>query len=257
MDEVLPLFKSQYSLGRSVLTLEKSEDMLAGGPDSIVNMAEKDGLKELALVDDSMTGFLQAYKNLSEKNIKLMFGLRMTVCPDMDEKSEGSINESCKYIILSKNTSGYERLIKISSLAAKKGFYYVPRIDFKRLRKIWDNKDLVLAVPFYDSFLHYNTLTTRICLPDFEFTNPIFFEENNSLPFDEIIRSSIMTFTKNGDLHPIVKAQSIFYNHKEDFKSYLTFRCINSRSSLERPQLNHMGSNEFCFESWKEKNEKS
>ena len=135
MDEVLPLFKSQYSLGRSVLTLEKSEDMLAGGPDSIVDVAEKGGLKELALVDDSMTGFLQAYKNLSEKNIKLMFGLRMTVCPDMDEKSEGSINESCKYIILSKNTSGYERLIKISSLAAKKGFYYVPRTDFKHLRK--------------------------------------------------------------------------------------------------------------------------
>ena len=257
MDEVLPLFKSQYSLGRSILTLENPDDMLEKGPDSIVDIAEKNDLKELFLVDDSMTGFLQAYKNLSEKSIKLIFGLRVTVCPDIGEKSEISINESCKYIILSKNMKGYERLIKISSLAAKKGFYYEPRIDFKWLKRNWDDEDLVLVVPFYDSFLFYNTLTTRICLPNFEFTQPVFFEENNSLPFDEIIKSSVMSFTEGGELHPVIKTQSIFYNDKKDFKSYLTFRCINNRSSLEKPQLNHMGSNEFCFQSWKEKNEKN
>ena len=58
MDEVLPLFKSQYSLGRSILTLENPDDMLDKGPDSIVDIAEKNDLKELFLRDDSMTGFL-------------------------------------------------------------------------------------------------------------------------------------------------------------------------------------------------------
>ena len=257
MTEALPLFKSHYSLGRSILTLEKPEDALPNGPDSIVDIAEKNDLKEVTLIEDSITGFLQAYKNLSEKNVKLIFGLRMTVCSDLEEKSEGSINGSCKYVILSKNTRGYERLIKISSHAAKKGFYYEPRTDFKSLERNWDNNDLVLAVPFYDSFLYYNTLTTRICLPQFGFTNPVFLEESNSLPFDELIRSSIAIFTKDSNLHPTIKAQSIFYHSKKDFKSYLTFRCINNRSNLEKPQLDHMGSNEFCLESWKEKNEKS
>ena len=135
--------------------------------------------------------------------------------------------------------------------------YYRNDSKFKHLEKNWDNEDLLLAVPFYDSFLFYNTLTTRICLPSFEFTNPVFFEETNSLPFDEIVTSSVMSFTKDGELHPVTKTQSIFYNNKKDFKSYLTFRCINNRSSLEKPQLNHMGSNEFCFQSWKEKNEKN
>jgi DNA polymerase III alpha subunit len=257
MGEILPLFKSQYSLGRSILTLEKPEDALMNGPDSIVDIAEKNGLEEVTLIEDSITGFLQAYKNFSEKNIKLIFGLRMTLCPDLEEKSEDSINSSCKYMILSKNTKGYEKLIKISSHAAKEGFYYEPRADFKLLKKYWSDKDLVLVVPFYDSFLFYNTLTTRVCLPQFEFTEPVFLEENNSLPFDDAVRSSVMSFTKNGVSHAIVKAQSIFYRAKNDFKSYLTFRCINNRSSLERPNLDHMGSNEFCFDSWKEKNEKA
>ena len=41
---------------------------------------------------------------------------------------------------------------------------------------------------------------------------------------------------------------------KKDFKAYLTFRCINKRSTLDKPELEHMTSNEFCMESWKEKN---
>ena len=73
MDEVLPVFKSQYSLGRSILTLEKPDDMLNGGPDSIVDMAEENELEQVTLIDDSMTGFLQAYKNLKEKSMHRAF----------------------------------------------------------------------------------------------------------------------------------------------------------------------------------------
>ena len=47
-----------------------------------------------------------------------------------------------------------------------------------------------------------------------------------------------------------LNVQSIYYKLKEDFKSYLTFRCINNRSTLNRPGLDHMCSNEFCFEKW-------
>ena len=260
MDEVLPVFKSQYSLGRSILTLEKPDDMLDGGPDSIIDIAEKNGLEQVTLVDDSMTGFLQAYKNLKEKSIKLLFGLRVTICPDLNEKSEDSINGSCKYIILSKNTEGYKKLIKISSHAAKKGFYYEPRTDFKFLESNWDNKDLTLAVPFYDSFLYYNTLTTRICLPRFDFTEPTLFEESNDLPFDEVVKSAITSFTKDGEEYPIVKAQSVYYKNKEDLDAFTTYKLICSRKNfggaplLEKPNFDHFSSDQFCWESYLEKN---
>ena len=172
MNQVLPFFKSQYSLGRSILTLEKPEDVEESGPDSIIDISQKNDLKEAVIADDSMTGFLEAYRNFQDLKTKLIFGLRLTICPDMLEKSEDSLNKSCKYIILSKNTEGYKRLIKISSVAAKDGFYYNPRIDFKTLKENWSNKDLLLIVPFDESFIYYNTLTTIICMPEFEFSSP-------------------------------------------------------------------------------------
>jgi DNA polymerase III alpha subunit len=51
----------------------------------------------------------------------------------------------------------------------------------------------------------------------------------------------------------IVKTKSIFYKNEEDFKAYLTFKCINKRTTLSKPNIDHMCSNEFSFESWNEK----
>ena len=47
--------------------------------------------------------------------------------------------------------------------------------------------------------------------------------------------------------------RSIYYENKEDFKAYVTFKCINNRTVLENPKFDHLCSDEFSFESWKEK----
>lgn len=250
---MIPLFKSQYSLGRSILTLSPQDSLIENGPDSIVDLAVKNGLKEVFLVDDSMTGFLEAYKNLKENDIKLVFGLRLSVCSDMNERSEEQLLKTCKYIILCKNTEGYERLIKISTDAARNGFYYTPRIDFKKLEEHWDDKDLMLAVPFYDSFLFKNTLQNSICVPEFTFTKPIFFVEDNDIPFDYIIKSKVEEYSSSNG-YEVQKAKSVYYAQSKDFKAYLTFRCINNRSTLNKPNLDHMSSDKFSLESWKEEN---
>ena len=250
--KALPLFKSQYSLGRSILTLEAAGASLHRGPDSIIDLAIEHKLKKVFLIDDSMSGFLQAYKNLTEQKIKLVFGLRMTTCPNMDEKTEDSRHKSCKYVVLCKNENGYRRLIKIASDSSRIGFYYEPRIDFKTLRKYWSD-DLILCVPFYDSFLYKNLLTDSVCIPDFDFTTPVFFEEENDLPFDHLIQNRIEDYCSKNH-YDVISTKSIYYANKKDFKAYLTFRCINKRSTLDRPELDHMGSHEFCLESWEGQN---
>ena len=252
--DLLPLFKSHYSIGRSILTLSKPDDKVDGGPDSIIDICTQNKLKEFYLIEDSMSGFLEAYVNSKENDLKLIFGLRVTVCPDLHEKNkESATTGSAKYIILCKNTEGYKRLIKISSLAAKEGFYYHPRIDFEHLKKYWSNKDLKLCVPFYDSFLHHNYFGGDNCHTNFTFTDPDFFVENNDLPFDHLLLKRVKQFTEDGKKYPLVKTQSIYYKDKSDFKSYLTFRAINNRTTLGKPNLDHMGSNTFCFEKWKNK----
>ena len=253
---VLPLFKSHYSIGRSILTLDQEDSHIEEGPDSIIDICKENKIKNLFLVDDSMGGFLQAYNNCSDSKINFKFGLRITVCSDRSEKNAEAQETESKYVIFAKNTAGYKKLIKIYSVASKEGFYYVPRIDYSYLKEIWDDRDLSLVVPFYDSFLYKNCLMGSICLPNFDFTKPVFFMEDNDLFVDKILQKRVRQFADtNGN--EIQKTKSIYYKKKSDFIAYLTFRCINNRSDINKPQFEHMSSNDFCIESWREQSDRA
>ena len=100
--EVVPLFKSHYSIGRSILTLE-DEEKEENQPDSIIDIAKDNNLKEIYLVEDNMTSFLQAYTNTKKYNINLRYGLRITLTDDMKGKTEESRQKNCKFVIFFKN----------------------------------------------------------------------------------------------------------------------------------------------------------
>jgi DNA polymerase-3 subunit alpha len=170
----------------------------------------------------------------------------------MSDKSEESKIKSSKIILFFKNKKGYQQLTKLYSIAAKEGFYYEPRLDYETISKNWSD-DLILCIPFYDSFIFNNTLKNSLCIPQFDFTKPIFFIEDNDLPFDSLVKRKALSFAEKNGLK-IYKAQSVFYKERKDFKAYLTFRCINNRSVLNKPNLDHMSSNEFCFESIHQRN---
>jgi len=248
---MIPLFKSHYSLGRSILTLEDKNEA-DDYPDSIIQIAKHNKLKEVFLVEDNMSSFLEAYTNTNNNKIKLNYGLRISVTESMNDKTDESRAKNSKVILFFKNKKGYESLTKLFSIAAKDGFYYEPRLDYSILKQNW-SEDLILAIPFYDSFIFNNALKNSICVPQFDFTKPAIFIENNDLPFDLIIKDKMLSFAKENKLE-VFNTKSIYYNSRKDFKTYLTFRCINNRSVLNKPEIEHMSSNEFCFESWKNEN---
>jgi DNA polymerase-3 subunit alpha len=243
---MIPIFKSHYSIGRSILTLKEKGVSTKGGPQSIIDLCTKNGIEDMYLVDDSMSGFLEGYINASSAGLNFRFGLRISICDDLEEKNEAALAKTSKVVVFANSQDGYKALIKIYTKAAQKGFYYEPRTDYKTLAEFWDEKSLTLMVPFYDSFLHKNTLCGSVCVPSFKFTKPIFSIEENDVPFNFLIEKHIKKFA--GKKHEIIKTKSIYYNKKKDFKAYLTFRCINNRTSLDKPNLDHMTSNEFCLE---------
>lgn len=254
----LPLFKSHYSVGKSILTLKGAEKSVEDGPDSIVDIALEQKMKRVFLVEDSMTGFLEAYRNLLDAKIALTFGLRVTVCADAEDKSEDSLKTEAKYVLMAKNQQGYKDLIKMSSFASTQGFYYQPRIDFKRIKEFWSD-NIRLCVPFYDSFLFQNTMRFGQCIPDFSFAKPMFFFEQNGVIFDDYMGEKLKKFI--GKEHDIVRTKSIFYKNRKDFIAYTTLRCIKTRGSkggggdkftVDSPNVEHLVSDEFCLESWLE-----
>tara|TARA_Y100000593_G_scaffold79555_1_gene148144 strand:- start:526 stop:1278 length:753 start_codon:yes stop_codon:yes gene_type:complete len=246
---MIPLFKSHYSIGRSILNLSLNEES-SGAENSIPLLCKKSGLKDVFLVDDSMSGFLQAYLNCQELKLNLIFGLRITLCSDITKKNEESRSSNSKIVIFCKTSEGYKKLVKIFGEAAKDGFYYEPRLDLNVLKKHWDDEHLMMCIPFYDSFLFSNFLNGGNFVPNFSFCETKFFIEDNDLPFDEILRDKVDSYCKKNHKTELVK--SIFYPKREDFISYLTFKCINKRATLNKPNLDHMCSEEFCLESWEE-----
>lgn len=262
MLKTLPLFKSHYSLGKSILTLEKPWDKKSTKErpkysNSIFDLLIDNGLDTLTLVEDTVSGLLQASKFTKENKIKLVFGLRLRLTEDCLNQDEASLNKRAKYIIFAKNSKAYESILKISSFASNKGFYYTPTIDFKTLRQMW-NKDLILSVPFYDSFLYMNTFCSHKHVPAMDFCEPTFFTEENDLPFDDLLKNKVEEYCK-ANKYQTLATQSIFYKSQEDFIAYLAFRCIHNRgtsqkSTLDKPELQHMGSDQFNFDKWKIQN---
>lgn len=245
---MLPLFKSHYSVGRSILTLEDRDEIESNLPDSIVTISLKHNIKRPILVEDSMGGFLEAYTNFTKHKINFIFGLRVTVCDSINKKDEESRLTESKFIVFMKNSNGYEKLIKIYSIAAKEGFYYYPRIDYSTLESLWSD-DLELCVPFYDSYIYNNSFCNNTCVPKINFAPPTYLEEKNNLILDSLLKRKLDNLKVKTE-----KAKSIYYYKDSDFKSYLTFRCINKRTTLDKPELLHMSSDKFSFESWSKEN---
>ena len=243
MDEKpLYLFKSHYSIGRSILTTDL--ESTPNGPKSIFEIAKGLKLEKLYLVEDGMSGFLEAYKNAEKCGIQLCFGLRLTVLDDITTKNEESLLKESKIVVFMRNAEGYKPLIKLFSKAATDGFYYQPRIDYKWLKELW-SESLLLAIPFYDSFLFNNTMIYKAnCIPTFP-EKPVFFVESHDLPFDPLIEGVVRDYCKKD--YDVIKTHSVYYERPEDAKAHCVFRCISSRSTLDSPRLNHHCSDKFCI----------
>lgn len=232
------------------MTLDKpTKDVDEFAPDSIIKICKDENIKYLYLVEDNMVGLLEAKKNAG-KDIQLCFGLRITVCADMSVKTPESRKTESKYVIFVKNKAGYSNLTEIFTASNEHGFYEYPRIDFKTLKSLWSD-NLQLVVPFYDSFIHKNACYLSNCLPDFSFTKPIFFIENNGLYFDGVIEEAIADFDTTGE-YMKQAAKTIYYNRRKDFLAWQTYKCIKNESTLRVPNLENCMSDGFCVEAWKE-----
>ena len=253
---MIPIFKSHYSVGKSILTFQKAKDpsKRSDPPFSIIDIALQEKISPLFIVDDNMSGFMEAYTNCSDVEIPIIFGLRLIVTSDIDDKNEDSLKTESKIIILPKNSNGFYDLCKISTIASTNGFYYQPRIDYNYLNKLWTN-NLKLCIPFYDSFLFNNSFYFKYCIPDFTKIEPTFFLEDNDLPFDRLMNVKLTKFIAGK--YDTQRVKSIYYKDRADFKAYLTYRCIHNRSTLAKPEFAHLSSAEFCIESWKEAKERN
>ena len=251
---MLPLFKSHYSIGKSILTLKDPSKCIENSSDSVFKIAVENKLDKIILVEDSLVGFFEAYRMSKQLGIQLIFGLRLSMRnSDQDE----DVSSDHKIIIFSKNDEGCKLLNKIYSKAFTSfdGF-----LTYESLKEMWNEDCLKFAVPFYDSFIHVNNFGFGNTVPEINFFKPTFFLEDNGLALDPLLSDLVKDKANNVYNAPIEKVKSIYYKNKKDAEALMTYKIICNRSfgkarSLSRPELPHFCSDQFSFESWKEQND--
>jgi len=244
---MIPLFKTHYSIGKSILNVES--ETKEGGADSVIELAKKHKIEKVVFVEDQMHGFLKTKSEVEKNNLDFVFGLRLPVSDNYEQK------ETHKIVIFAKNDEGIKKLYKIYSEA---NCGHEGRITLEDLSKHWNGDDLLLFIPFYDSYIHRNNFSFDSFVPNFNGLGKVsFFIESNLLPIDVFLREKVESVAKASNAS-VVFAKSIYYKKREDLKAYQTFRIISLRkggkaTNISRPELEECGSSEFCIESWAEK----
>lgn len=244
-EEIIPIWYSDSSRGINVWWPEK--DCKPDGPQSIVTLAKKVGLKEVYFVSTRMYDFVSALKLCEENGLQLIFGLELWVCSNSEEKSENSIADESKVIVWIRNSNGYKDIIKLYSKIFTNPLnkYYRFRASWDILNQMW-TENLLLSVCFFDSFLHRNTLNYgSAIIPRFP-VKPVFMKEINSgLSFATLIEEALDKFV--GTEYEVINTKTIYYPDYTDAKAWITFRAIKERTSFQKPELNHCGSPNFCL----------
>lgn len=249
MNDLIPLFSTCSSLKQGgIFTFEEKPKKT--GPVSIIKFVKEEGMKEIGFIESDFESFMVINKFI-KPICKTIFGLKLVICNDLNDKSELSWKTESKVIIILKDDDAYKILIKLFTKAATDGFYYYPRLDWKTLKEMWNKDGLMLCLPFYSSFLAVNTLTFNSIIPDLP-ENPIIFKEiNGCLPFDSLLDKSVSNYASSNNL-TIQPTKSIYYKNRNDAKSFLIWRTILNKSSWAKPEMEFMSSKEFCWESFKE-----
>ena len=103
----------------------------------VVSLAKNLGMKSLAITDHGVLyGAVAFYKECQKQGVKAIIGCEVYVAPrSRFDKVHGLDSDRYHLILLCKNETGYQNLLKLVSSAWVDGFYTKPRVDREILEK--------------------------------------------------------------------------------------------------------------------------
>lgn len=248
---ILSIFSSNFSIGESLLTIDEKSS--PEGSDSLLDITQELGLKQIVVVDSTMIGFKKLHTAFSKLGIQLIFGVKFSAANNRFDEPILRETSHHRVIVFAKNDAGCKELVKLYSEAHTKSDGF---LDYSLLKERW-SENLDLAFPFYNSFIHKNNFYGKQCLPEYSFTRPTFFVGDHGLPYDDILRTKTLDYATNHGLN-VQEAHFIYYKNRADMPSFVTYSILTHRKAgrpqtLDRPELEGMGSAEFCLEAFLEK----
>jgi DNA polymerase III subunit alpha len=104
---------------------------------ALVDVVKNMGMNAVAMTDHgTLSGAIEFYKEAKAKGIKPIIGMETYVAPrNHTDKDPGKDKANFHLILIAMNMTGYQNLMRLSTIANLDGFYYKPRIDHDLLEK--------------------------------------------------------------------------------------------------------------------------
>ena len=174
----------------------------------------------------------------TDTEIKPIVGCEFNVCENHEDKSKK--DNGYQIVLLAKNKKGYHNLVKMSSLAFTKGFYYVPRIDRKIIER-YKEDIIVLSGNLYGEVsskilnVGENQAEDALIWWKQQFGNDFYLEIMRHNQEDENrVNKTLIEFSQKHDVK-LVATNNTFYLNKEDANAHDILLCVKDGEKQATP----------------------
>lgn len=230
----------------------------------LLALANQYKMDSLAITDHgNMFGAIDFYLEAQAAGIKPIIGCEVYIAPaSRREKNASGIDEaSYHFILLARDETGYQNLMKLVSIGYLEGFYYRPRIDKEVLTQYKEgliglSSCLKGEIPV---LLQQRRVSDAIKAAD-EFLNILgkdnFYLEiqQNFISEQKIVNEGLLKISKELNI-PLVATNDVHYLNKQNARSHEVLLCIQTQTTLNDPNRMRFQTDEFYFKSPQEMKE--
>jgi DNA polymerase-3 subunit alpha len=224
----------------------------------ILAIAKNYKMDSLAITDHgNMFGAIEFYLEAQKAGIKPIIGCEVYIAPKSRlDKSGSGIEEAANHLILlARDESGYQNLMKLVSIGYLEGFYYRPRIDKEVLSShaeglIGLSACLKGEVPWLIQQKRFNDALKAADTYQNIFGKGNFYLEMqaNSIPEQKVVNENLVKISKELDI-PLVATNDVHYPTKDKAAAHEALLCIQTQTTLEDPRHMRFQTDEFYFRS--------
>lgn len=224
--------------------------------DQLFEKVKKQGMDAVAITDHGvMFGVVDFYKAAKKAGVQPIIGCEVYVAPHSRFDREGiQDKQSGHLVLLVKNETGYQNLIKLVSAGFVEGFYYKPRIDYALLKA--HSEGLICLSACLGGDIQRALLdgdiesATQLALQLKETFNDDFYLElqDHHLQEQKIVNRRLVDLSKQLDI-PLVATNDVHYVNKDDAYAHDILLCIQTGKVLSDRERMKFPTKEFYLKS--------
>lgn len=209
--------------------------------DELIHRAKEEGAGAVAITDHGvMYGVVEFYKKCKKEEVKPIIGVEAYLAPRtrFDKTSEED-KKNYHLLLLAKNNTGYQNLIKLTTLAHLEGFYYKPRVDWELLQKYSEGviatsaclggeiPQLVLSGQLDKARKRAQEYNDLFGQDDFYLE----IQDNPYIPEQAQVNEKLIEMSQELNI-PLVATNDVHYFNKEDAKAQDILLCLQGKKKL-------------------------